>query len=86
MENRTPGSKAKLQETKGYMHRFLLFVELLLDIGIYYLPLSYLDMEAFFTFELKCRMDEDSDSLLGLLLFRDLLPQSCWKNRHIFYF
>lgn len=62
------------------MHRFLLSVELLLDIGIYNLPLYYLDMEAFFTFELKCGnqpalslVDEDSDCLLGLLLFRYLL-------------
>lgn len=81
MENRTPGSKAKLQESKRYVHRFPLFVELLLDLTIYNLPLSYLDMEAFFTLELKSGnqsalflMDEHSDSLLGLLLFRDLLP------------
>lgn len=81
MENRTLGSKPKLQESKGYMHRFLLSVELFLDLGFYNLPLSYLDTEAFFTHELKCEnqralslMDEDSGSLLGLLLFRDLLP------------
>lgn len=71
MENRTPGSKAKLQESKGYVRRFLVFVELLLDLDICSLPLSYLDVEAL------SLIDEDSDFLLGLLLFRNLFPYSC---------